>query len=276
MPRVPISRLACLRLGSLAATVILAASACAEPVPTMPSADASTVGLWLFQEGQGDRVASAISGGPAGRVHGAAWVPGIEGYALATHCGYVSIPDTPAQRPAKALTVELWVKLARPGGDVLCKNSVYMLRLGSGSMTALLAVGGSRWRTINGRRAVPIGKWTHLALAYDSATRTAALYVDGQLDVKQQLTGTTNGLLNQGTSELRLGTNDWRPEGSEADGKIAAVRISNVARTFEPLAAAQSAAAPALVPKGNLVPNGDFELGLMGWRLAGEGDATLL
>ena len=27
---------------------------------------------------------------------------------------------------------------------------------------------------------------------------------------------------------------------------------------------------------GNLVPNGDFELGLMGWRLAGEGDANLL
>ena len=27
---------------------------------------------------------------------------------------------------------------------------------------------------------------------------------------------------------------------------------------------------------GNLVPNGNFEMGLLGWRLAGEGDATLL
>ena len=275
-PTVPVLRLACVCFGSVAVTAILAAMACAEVVPTLPTADASTVGLWLFQEGQGDRVASAIQDGPAGKVHGATWVPGIEGYALATHSGHVSIPDAPALRPAKALTVELWVKLARPGGDVLCKNGVYAFRLGGSSMTALLAVDGSRWRNINGRRAVPIGKWTHIALAYDSATRTAALYIDGQLDVKQEFTGTTNGLVNQATSELRLGTNDWRPEGAEADGKIAAVRISNVARTFEPAAASPPAASPASTPKGNLVPNGDFELGLMGWRLAGEGDATLL
>ena len=211
-PTVPMLRLACVCFGFVTVTAILAATASAEAVPTVPTADASTVGLWLFQEGQGDRVASAIKDGPAGKVHGATWVPGIEGYALATHSGHVSIPDAPALRPAKALTVELWVKLARPGGDVLCKNGVYAFRLGSSSMTALLAVDGSRWQNINGRRAVPIGKWTHIALAYDSATRTAALYIDGQLDVKQEFTGTTNGLVNQATSELRLGTNDWRPD----------------------------------------------------------------
>ena len=94
-PSVPILRLACVYFGSLAATAILAAAAYAQSVPTVPTADASTVGLWLFQEGHGDRVASAIKGGPAGKVHGAIWVPGIEGYALATHSGYVSIPDAP-------------------------------------------------------------------------------------------------------------------------------------------------------------------------------------
>jgi polysaccharide biosynthesis protein PslG len=269
-------RLACVCFGSLAAAAILAAVASAEPVPTVPTADAATTGLWLFQEGQGDRVASAIKDGPAGKVHGATWVPGINGYALATHSGYLSIPDAPALRPAKAITVEIWVKLSRPGGDLVCKNGVYCFRLGGSSMNTLLAVDGKRWQTIGGQRAVPVGKWTHLALTYDSATKTAAVYIDGHLDAKQEFKDLATGLVNQGTAELRLGTNDWRPNGAEADGKIAAVRISNIARTFEPAAAPGAAPAPAPVAKGNLVPNGDFELGLMGWRLAGEGDATLL
>ena len=70
-PTVPMLRLACVCFGFVTVTAILAATASAEAVPTVPTADASTVGLWLFQEGQGDRVASAIKDGPAGKVHGA-------------------------------------------------------------------------------------------------------------------------------------------------------------------------------------------------------------
>ena len=72
---------------------------------------------------------------------------------------------------------------------------------------------------------------------------------------------------------IRVGQNDWSPIGSEIDGKIDSLRISNIARVFTPLYP-PSPGAPT--PPGNLVPNGDFESGLMGWRLNGYGDMNLV
>jgi len=253
----------------------MAAPSAAESVQTALTADAATAGLWRFREGRGDRVACDVKAPPA-ILHGATWVPGREGYALATDRGHAAIADDPALRPQHALTVEVWVKLARPGGDLFCKNGVYMIRLGASSMTTLVGVDGA-WRTTQGCRPVPVGRWTHLALTYDSATRTEAIYIDGVLDAKKQFPELTPGLLNQSKPPLLLGTNDWNPLGKEVDGKIDALRISNIVRVFEPRSTAHEVALdhnPA--PRGNLVPNGDFELGLMGWRLAGEGDAHLL
>ena len=201
---------------------------------------------------------------------------GREGFALAMHSGYAVIADDPALRPEKALTVEAWVKLNRPGGpinknDLICKNTVYMIRL-AGTMAGVIGVDGKA-HTFNGKRPVPTGRWVHLAITYDSATRTAITYIDGTLDGKLKIPGDGPGLLTQRKSELRLGLNDWRPLGSEVDGKIAALRISNVARAFEPIPQPPHEATTA---KGNLVPNGDFELGLLGWRMIGEGDANLV
>jgi len=249
---------------------VTAASAAGEPVPATLVPDTATVGLWSFQEGQGERVACATKA-PGGTLHGAVWVPGREGYAVATRSGYVSIPDDPVLRPGGALTVEAWVKLSQAGGDLICKNGAYMLRLG-GSMQGYFHVDG-QWRVVHGQRAVPTGQWCHLAMTYDSQSHTAALYVDGVLDARQAIADLPTGLLDQGTEELRLGTNDWHPVGSFVDGKIAALRISNVARIFAP----SSPAGPRqeVAPAGNLVPNGDFELGLLGWRIGSEGDARL-
>ncbi len=99
-----------------------------------------------------------------------------------------------------------------------------MIRLGASSMTALVGVDGA-WRTTQGCRPVPVGRWTHLALTYDSATRTEAIYIDGVLDAKKQFPELTPGLLNQSKPPLLLGTNDWNPLGKEVDGKIDALRI---------------------------------------------------
>jgi len=98
------------------------------------------------------------------------------------------------------------------------------------------------------------------------------IYIDGARDVKEEINDLTTGRLDQSRAELRLGANDWSPLSSAVDGKIDSVRVSNVARTFVPPAAAHHEA-PA--SRGNLVPNGDFELGLLGWRLYGEGDTNL-
>ena len=53
-------------------------------------------------------------------------------------------------RPARALTAEVWVKLQRPEGDLVCKNTAYMLRL-DGAMAAYLHIDG-QWRVIHGSR----------------------------------------------------------------------------------------------------------------------------
>ena len=42
------------------AAALLATPVAAEPVQASPTADAATVGLWRFQEGQGDRVACEV------------------------------------------------------------------------------------------------------------------------------------------------------------------------------------------------------------------------
>ena len=67
-------------------------------------------GAVRFREGQGERVACEVKAPPA-ILHGATWVPGREGWALATDRGHAAIADDPALRPARAVTVEVWVKL---------------------------------------------------------------------------------------------------------------------------------------------------------------------
>ncbi len=134
---------------------MLAAGAAAQSVPASLDADAATVGLWRFQEGEGNTSACAVKG-PAATLHGATWVPGREGFALATRSGYVSIPDAPELRPKDALTVEAWVKLGRSGGDLVCKNGEYLLRL-DGTLCLSLHIDGE-WRDFSGNKAVPIGR----------------------------------------------------------------------------------------------------------------------
>jgi hypothetical protein len=260
-------RFAC--LCSFFAALVLAAQAGAEPVQTSFTRDAHTVGLWLFKEGVGATSAPEVPGGAAITVHGASWAMGRQHYALATDSGYATISDGPAVRPAKAFTVEVWVKLRRPGGYILCKNGSYLLTVGN-TISASFNV-GKGWQAVHGAVPTPIGQWAHVAITYNSASKEAAIYVNGALDRKTKLEGA--GDLQSYGSDLRIGQNDWNPMGSEMDGKIDSLRISDIARTFEPVP--QPERQEAAVEKGNLVPNGDFELGLIGWRMSGEGDANL-
>ena len=117
---------------------------------------------------------------------------------------------------------------------------------------------------------MPTGHWTHLAITYQqnsATTGTAAIWVDGNLDMKQTIYGLTTGLINQSTAAMRLGQND--SGGNQVSGSIDNFRISNNARVFAP-------AVPYASITGNLCPNGDFEAGLVGFRMYGDGDTSLI
>ena len=92
------------------------------------------------------------------------------------------------------------------------------------------------------------GQWTHVAMTYDSTSKKGCIYINGVLDAYATYTGSGAGTLYTGyNSTFRLGQNDWGPTGSEFDGKIDSLRISNVARVFTPFIP-QSAAHPAGQP----------------------------
>jgi len=255
-------------------SLIPAARVSAEPVQVSPTVDANTTALYRFKEGSGTTTACEVSGVPVGTFYNAAWVPGREYYAVATGPGYVRMADNAALRPRNAITVEVWAKLVQSSGDLVCKNTVYLLRLGT-TITAMFYIDGS-WRSFDGHLSVPVNQWTHIAITYNASTRTAAIYINGVLDTAKTYTSTElpTGLINQGTASLYVGKNDWsQPSGNYATAKVDALRISNVARAFDPL---YPTPPPPPTPDGNLVPNGDFEAGLTGWRLNGEGDVNLI
>lgn len=179
-----------------------------EQVQRQLVADASTTALYLFREGTGDTTAPEADLGPTAALHGAQWAIGREYFATATGSGYVGVPDSLATRPAAGLSVEIWVKFDKVGGDLVCKNSAYMLRMG-GSMTALVSVGG--WKTVEGNLPIPAREWVHLALTYDPATGAAKTYVNGVLDGTLTIDG---GGPVTGSADLRIGQNDWDPTGS--------------------------------------------------------------
>ena len=209
---------------------------------------------------------------PAGTFQGAVWAVGRQYYAAALDQGYVQIVHNSALVPASAITVEAWVKAQQSAGYVLCKNGSFTISLG-GNVSAYFWLAGGNL-TVNGNATFPLGKWTHLAVTYNSSTGVGCIYINGALDSTATYTGSSPTIAAPSYHpSFRLGQNDWSSVGSEFDGKIDSLRISNNARVFTPLYAANPGAP---TPPGNLVPNGDFESGLMGWRLNGYGDMNLV
>jgi len=258
----------------LASAVLGWATLCSAQVDlTRPfTPDADTVALYHLDDLATGQMADAVGGPPGpgtgatptlGRFDGAAAMNGVG--------GWIDVPQPGSAATGKGLTVECWVKFRQGArSDVICRNMAYMLRI-DGAIQAYIAVDGA-WRKVIGHRGVPTGRWTHLAMTYDCATKEVRTYIDGRPDAAQVPEGATAGVLGVGNDVLRLGANTWNPEGSVLDGKLDEVRISSVARQYAPLSPGLSAPIPA---DTNLIPNPSFEFGLRGWRSDGEANARL-
>lgn len=87
----------------------------------------------------------------------------------------------------------------------------------------------------NGNKAVPVDRWTHLAIAWDQGTKKAGIYLDGRLDVAEIPEGVTDGLLGGGLPMLRLGGHTWQSPAPNLTGLLDEVRVSAVVRDYRPL-----------------------------------------
>jgi len=142
----------------------------------------------------------------------------------------VVVSHDPQLNPVSAITVEVWI---RPSTIVGFQTIV-----GKGFATGYwLGMGGGKIRFWNdgavkeGTVVVPVGKWSHLAVAYDGATMQA--YVNGELDTSWPVEGTVGinaeplGIGGEG------GSVDFPDKLYPFSGRISEVRLWNYARSEE-------------------------------------------
>ncbi|HPD15699.1 MAG TPA: hypothetical protein PLE19_12155 [Planctomycetota bacterium] len=241
--------LALARWAVAATALVLAASAPTARAATVDltrpfEADKETLCLFHLDDVASGEVKDAVADGRSGRVKSPAAAAGKFGGAL--DCdgekGWADVTDLAESKGLKALTVECWVKLrGRAVGDVVCRGSQYMIRL-STSVIASFWIDGT-WRYVRGNRAVPVDRWTHLAITWDQGTRKVGICVDGRLDVEQVPEGITDGALGGGLGTLRLGGHTWESPAPNLNGLLDEVRVSSVVREYQPLPGSEPIAA---------------------------------
>lgn len=207
------------------------------------SADAvhpDSVGVWLFDEGQGNAVVDLSGHGHNGVAVGGdlEWDAGKVGTAARFKPGvHVEVPHTNTLN-LEQFTVEAWVNfIADTGGgeqniaykqvgdDRLTRN--YTLKMWNGNIYGIFASGGNTDAVeLVSVTAVTDAQWHHVAVTYD--LKTARLYIDGQLEVEGDLTDKPE----TNDAPIRIGAG--------IDGLIDELQILGVALTADEIAADMS------------------------------------
>jgi hypothetical protein len=209
-------------------------------------ADKDTVCLFHLDDVAAGEVKDAVQDGKPGKAVDAKEVEGKFGKALAADGskGWVDVAGLPKAEDLKALTVECWVKFNdRAAGDVLCRGGQYMIRAAE-TAQAYFSVDGA-WRITKGSFVLPAGKWTHIAITWDGATKKTSIFINGVADTSEVPDGVTDGKLGGGEPLLRLGNHSWTSGAAMLDGQLDEVRVSSVVRKYQPLPGAEKALAAA-------------------------------
>jgi len=153
----------------------------------------SVVGIWLFDEGEGEVLKDSSRNGNNGTVAGAKWVDGKFGKALQFNgsSSYVEVPSSDSLNSiADEITVVAWMKYANWGNwaRVVARGNwtaamdqyQFLLLLGgsTGDMGFCVSIKGER-ASYAGRTALKQDQWHHVAGTSDGVT--VKLYVDGEL-----------------------------------------------------------------------------------------------
>ena len=166
--------------------------------------ESGPIAHYRFDEGKGAKLLDSSGNGHRGVVHGAAWVPSGEGFALRFDGvdDYVDCGGDAALSPTHAVSLEAWVHpTATPGageaGIVGKRYASYVLTYYTdGRVWWYISGGGSNCKAV-----VPAGAWHHVVGTFDG--KGLRLYVDGRLaasaEAKRGLVGTA-GQFRMGNS----------------------------------------------------------------------------
>ena len=166
-------------------------------VNPLSAEEAGLVAHFTFQEGEGQILKDHSGNGNDGQIHGAKWVKGYGGKgALSFRDGaYVDLGAKPDLNPSGDRAIVAWVELQAPsypgvgtnwtildGGDEY-QQTGYMLRIDGDSTKASYRHSANGAATdIFGRAGIENNTYYHVAVTCSG--NTAAVYIDGILDVQ--------------------------------------------------------------------------------------------
>jgi hypothetical protein len=220
--------------------------------PDLEDPNGGLVSHWAFDEGAG-LIAYDSAGNNDGVVFGAKWASGQLGGALDFDGAddYLEVSDNASLSLTGTVTVGAWIWLdpgwLPPGhggaGVIVCKHrdvtgKGYSLRVqASRNLRALL-----NGVAVVSQSQVPVGRWTYVALTFDSSAGSAVLYINGGEDSSASIAGT----LTASGCGLRIGDQSCYAGGTGSEvfyGVIDDVRIygralsaSEVLQLYEPVA----------------------------------------
>jgi len=196
------------------------------------NAKASTVGLWLFDEGIGNIASDSSAYNNDGTIYGATWSSDTPFSYTGDHAlsfdgidDYIQISNSSSLNLTNAFTFEAWIKLESTGfryiGD---KYHIYGLKIQDYIRRPLgfIKVGGSTYEVMSSEQ-IALNTWVHLATTYDGDA--LKIYVNGEL---RGTNSSPSGPINSYNSgDLFIGR--YGGGGYNFNGLIDEVRISDEA-----------------------------------------------
>ena len=205
--------------------------------PTWAQDNENVVGLWTFNENDGEVVADSSGNGLEAKQAACEWTDGkFDSSALRFNKAnsHVAVPYNEAM-DLQEFTIEFWVSYEAPpaehvafmsnrGWEVGDKMTGFTLRDHDGSLYLEILAKGSM-QTAGGIR---VEDWQFVTVVYDK-DRKVSLYLDGELKKEQQIAGE---ILYKG-AELWIGAEPGNRYsfGSTGDIIIDELRLSNIAHT---------------------------------------------
>jgi len=143
------------------------------------------VGLWLFDESEGNLARDSSGNGYDGKITGAQRIAGKFGNALEfSGKDFVTVPDAQNLRVGDKFTMQAWF-FARDIGNwrqIIAKDNEYLLRIDppqeGNKMSAFIKVGNA-WEPRLSASVPELETWIHISATYDSDQ--VKLYVNGAL-----------------------------------------------------------------------------------------------